>query len=76
MNFYPNGAVKDSGYYKNGLREGHWEEWVASGNIRSSGRYIHGKKTGTWSFYDNAGRLRSLITYNRKGIAEHQKFYE
>jgi antitoxin component YwqK of YwqJK toxin-antitoxin module len=76
MNFYPNGSVKDSGYYKNGLREGHWEEWTENGSTRMSGGYHHGKRSGTWAYYDAGGKLRSLTSYNRKGEIYHQKFYE
>ncbi|MFD2525714.1 toxin-antitoxin system YwqK family antitoxin [Flavihumibacter stibioxidans] len=76
VNYYPNGATKDSGYYRNGLREGHWEEWLSNGTVRASGAYLHGRRTQTWSYYDSSGRLRSLAIYNGKGELQEQKFYE
>jgi antitoxin component YwqK of YwqJK toxin-antitoxin module len=63
MNFYPDGSVKDSGYYKNGLREGIWEEWLDDGRIRSLGFYSHGHKKDTWKFYNKKGVLLYIENY-------------
>jgi antitoxin component YwqK of YwqJK toxin-antitoxin module len=76
MNFYPDGSVKDSGYYKNGFREGHWEEWLNKGMIRSSGAYRHGTKSGTWSYFNSEGKLVSLASFSKNGVLIRQKFYE
>lgn len=76
INYYPTGAIKDSGYYKNGLKEGHWEEWLESGQVKSAGSYLHGVKNGSWSFYSSKGKLLSVKTYNNKGEVTHQKFFE
>lgn len=76
MNYFPNGHVKDSGYYKNGLRDGHWEHWLSKGLLRASGTYQHGVRTGHWSYNDPNGKIRSLATYNRKGELVHQQFYD
>lgn len=67
MNFYPNGNVKDSGYYTNGLREGVWEEWINQGDMRSTGAYHRGVKQDTWKYYSASGRLVGLKTYNKRG---------
>lgn len=67
MNFYPEGTIKDSGYYKNGLREGVWEEWLENGNIRSVGFYHHGTKKNTWKFYNSSGKLLYIQHYNHRG---------
>jgi antitoxin component YwqK of YwqJK toxin-antitoxin module len=76
MNFFPNGQVKDSGYYRNGLREGHWEHWLSKGLLRASGTYENGLRTGNWSYNDPNGKIRSLATYNKKGELVHQQFYD
>lgn len=76
INYYPNGAVKDSGYYRNGLREGHWEEWLSNGTVKASGTYRHGRRINSWSYFDARNRLRSIAMYNGKGDLVEQKFYE
>ncbi|ULQ50594.1 toxin-antitoxin system YwqK family antitoxin [Flavihumibacter fluvii] len=76
MNFYSDGRVKDSGYYKNGLRDGHWETRQDNGMTRSVGGYRHGHKAGTWATYDFEGKLKSLATYSRKGKLVSQKMYD
>lgn len=76
INYYPSGALMDSGYYRNGLREGHWEEWLNNGTVKASGTYQHGRRIKSWSYYDSSGRLRSIASYNVKGELVDQKFYE
>lgn len=73
MNFYPDGGVKDSGYYKNGLRDGVWEEWLENGTVRSTGFYQHGLKKNSWKFFNASGRLLYYQHYDRNGKADHAK---
>ncbi len=75
MNFYPDGSVKDSGFYKNGLRHGIWEEWLDDGKTRSQGFYTSGHKTSTWKFYDKKGVLLYVKSYNRNGKEIHRKSF-
>jgi antitoxin component YwqK of YwqJK toxin-antitoxin module len=76
MNFYENGAVKDSGYYKNGLREGIWEEWVNDGTTRSTGFYSRGHKADTWKFYNRQGQLQYVRSYDRHGRETNRKSFK
>ncbi len=76
INYSEDGMMLDSGYYKYGLREGHWEEWNSTEQTRLSGAYRHGRKTGSWTATDKTGKTRSILQYNRKGELVHQKFYE
>ncbi len=73
MNYYPEGNIKDSGYYKNGLRDGLWIEWLDEGAIKSTGAYHHGYRKGDWKFYNRNGKLLYLKTFNRYGkqISRH-----
>ncbi len=75
MNFYPDGSVKDSGYYRNGLREDHWVEKTANGATEMAGTYVHGVKTGVWTVRDNQGKIRCLQHYSKKGELLSQKQY-
>jgi antitoxin component YwqK of YwqJK toxin-antitoxin module len=74
MNFYPNGAVKDSGYYHNGLRDGLWYEYHSNGTLGASGTYLYGAKHGGWKFLDLKGRLVMLEAY-KNGKLVHCKAY-
>lgn len=72
MNFYETGLTKDSGYYKNGLRDGIWLEGKEKG-IYWTGTYLNGNKTGTWKLF-NGKRLIEMIEY-RNGREEFRKSY-
>ncbi|HTE23126.1 toxin-antitoxin system YwqK family antitoxin [Flavitalea sp.] len=76
MNFFENGAVKDSGYYKNGLREGIWEEWLDDGATRSHGFYSSGHKVDTWKFYNKQGQLLYVRSFDRFGRETHRKSFK
>ena len=76
MNYFENGAVKDSGYYKNGLREGIWEEWVDDGATRSQGFYYRGHKVDTWKFFNKQGKLIYIRNFNRDGRKTFQKSFQ
>ena len=67
MNYYPNGQVKDSGLYHNGLREGVWMEWLNNGTMYSTGAYHRGRKHDSWKYYTPSGRLIGIKIYNRRG---------
>jgi antitoxin component YwqK of YwqJK toxin-antitoxin module len=67
MNYFPSGAVKDSGYYKNGLREGVWMEMIEDENVRSIGYYRHGQKKDIWKYYNPEGKLLYIQHFNRHG---------
>jgi antitoxin component YwqK of YwqJK toxin-antitoxin module len=75
MNFYENGAVKDSGYYRNGLREGIWEEWLDDGATRSNGFYSRGHKVDTWKFYNQQGQLLYVKSFDRNGRETNRKTF-
>lgn len=67
INYYPNGAIQDSGYYKYGLKEDIWQEWLENGQIKMAGYYHNGYKKGIWKYYNNMGKLIALKEYNAKG---------
>lgn len=67
MNYYPNGSVKDSGLYHNGLREGIWVEWINNGTMRSTGVYHRGYKQDSWKYYTALGKMIGVKMYNKRG---------
>ena len=67
MNYFPGGNVKDSGYYKNGVRDGLWNEWNAESTVLATGLYKRGKPNGDWKFYNRQGKLLYIRHFNANG---------
>lgn len=63
--WFENGALKDSGYCENGIREGVWEEWDTDENMRAVGFYKNGMRWKDWRFYNREGKLEYIRLYNR-----------
>ena len=64
--FHSNGAIKETGLYLNGLREGIWEEY----NLRKEkavGTYRHGYRNGEWRYYNTQGKLLYWKRFDAKG---------
>ncbi|RYY08867.1 MAG: hypothetical protein EOO04_39335 [Chitinophagaceae bacterium] len=57
MNFFPEGQVKDSGYYQNGLRQGVWIHRETANGAMKMGAYKNGIRIKDWRVYDPAGKL-------------------
>jgi antitoxin component YwqK of YwqJK toxin-antitoxin module len=72
MNFFSDGRAKDSGYYKNGLREGIWLQRNTD-NSYLTGVYKNGMQQGDWKQYNANGRFIAVIFYNKKGEEEWRK---
>ena len=55
--YYPKGSygTKDSGYWRMGVKHGHFTEYTTKG--WSSGSYVERKKDGRWSCYYNGHYL-------------------
>ncbi len=71
MNFFDNGVTKDSGYYKNGLRDAVWMHRTSDGVWQ--GAYKNGVRISQWKLYNEAGKLRLIIFYNQNGKEEGRK---
>ena len=59
-------AIKETGLYLNGLREGMWEEFSLS-NEKSIGTYRHGYRNGEWRYYNSQGKLVFWKRFDAKG---------
>lgn len=73
MNFFSGGITKDSGYYKNGLREAVWLHRNSPAGYYFVGSYKNGIRIREWKQYDATGKLHSLILYNKEGEVEWTK---
>lgn len=67
INYDEQGRVKDSGHYKNGLKEGLWHETGAEKSLQAFGFYRQGLRHGQWKYYDGDGRLVYTEWFNRNG---------
>jgi antitoxin component YwqK of YwqJK toxin-antitoxin module len=61
INFYDNGAKKETGIVHNGLPSGIWSEYYQNGQKKAQGPYKvddgydQGRKYGLWKFWDDKG---------------------
>ena len=55
--FYPNGKIKSSINYKDGIKHGTAKNYYDNGNLKLSMTYDNGKKTGKSSYYYEDGQL-------------------
>jgi antitoxin component YwqK of YwqJK toxin-antitoxin module len=72
LTYFPNGTLQDSGYYKNGLKEGVWVHRTNDGSVLK-GAYKTGLRQLEWKEYDSKGKLTAIIFYNQKGEASRKK---
>lgn len=73
MNYDAEGKVVDSGYYRNGLREGVWQMHTADGQLLR-GHYKHGQRRGVWRSYDSSGKLVRVTEYSKRGDVWSKSF--
>jgi antitoxin component YwqK of YwqJK toxin-antitoxin module len=74
INYLPDGCIKDSGYYRYGLREGDWLERVNNEDMFTKGFYKHGVKTGVWKYYRNK-KLIGLKEFDNTGKEKYNKVF-
>lgn len=73
MNFFPGGVIKDSGYYKNGVRTGKWIHRDSADGYWYQGAYQNNIKIKEWKCYDKNNKLLELIFFDNKGHLNWQK---
>jgi antitoxin component YwqK of YwqJK toxin-antitoxin module len=67
ISYHSNGQVKDSGYYRGGLKNGVWLSWYDNGKRQSMGRFENGIPVKDWKIYDDNGSLLYVRTYKPNG---------
>ncbi|MDE6742397.1 MAG: hypothetical protein K2J95_00795 [Lachnospiraceae bacterium] len=53
--YYRSGNIASTGFWVDGLENGHFKEYHENGQLAAEGDYADGKKIGKWSFYDKNG---------------------
>lgn len=73
INYFENGSTKDSGYYKEGLKEGLWMHRADTVAGVWKGFYKHGFKEKEWKYYSTSGKLKLIVFFNSRGEEEWRK---
>jgi antitoxin component YwqK of YwqJK toxin-antitoxin module len=76
MNFFAGGIAKDSGIYKNGLRQGMWLHRDSTKQLTYKGAYANGLKIKEWKTYDADGKLREFVFYSSRGKVKWRKQFQ
>ena len=63
VNYFPDGAVKDSGMYRNGLPEDLWIKWTDDKQFYWEGHYHHGARNKEWKLYAANGKLIRIVSF-------------
>lgn len=73
LNYFSGGQLRDSGYYKDGLKEGVWTHHNSPVGSWFTGAYKNGMRQYEWKHYDGNGKLKAIIFYNKEGEQEWRK---
>jgi antitoxin component YwqK of YwqJK toxin-antitoxin module len=67
VGYHPGGAKKFEGGFVDGVAQGDWTRWWASGQKKAQGFILDGKWNGPWTAWDKDGRLDPKLsgTYTR-----------
>lgn len=58
-----------NGFYKNGLKDSIWTEYLHGGiNKKSEGKYAADKKVGVWNYYDSKGDVEQKYDYTKNEL--------
>jgi antitoxin component YwqK of YwqJK toxin-antitoxin module len=62
-NYYPSGAIMETGSFADGKLNGVWTCFSSSGIKTGEASYRSGLREGEWNMYDESGNLRYSISY-------------
>ncbi len=67
--YWPNGNLKSTGNYKNGLKDGAWKYYFRNGELEQEGFWKSGKLDGEWIWYFKDGKKRCIMHFE-DGVEE------
>ena len=59
VSYHENGQLKEKGNFKDGRKEGLWENYYENGQLTIKGNYKDEKEDGLWEQYHENGQLAS-----------------
>ena len=86
--FFENGKVERTAYYKEGLPDGSHKQFNEEGKVIVDISYKEGKNNGTWTYYFDDGKIANIQNWNKglkngefktmdnKGLILKQEFYK
>lgn len=75
LSFYPNGQLRDSGYYVEGYKEEWHFGWFENGALKSKFRYYHGMPADTCITWYASGDIESVRVLDMKGSGYQRDMY-
>lgn len=66
--FYDDGAVRETGFFKDNQNHGHWVSYDTLGKKTTEGLYHNSNREGSWRFWDVDGEVHCVIYYNHNRI--------
>ncbi|AEA43330.1 toxin-antitoxin system YwqK family antitoxin [Fluviicola taffensis] len=77
LTFYDTGMEREWYNYKNGIKNGPFEEFSIYGYLLINGNFKNGEKDSTWNFYYYTGKREKISNYlNGKLDGEYKYFYD
>lgn len=73
--FYTTGAPKEWYNYKNGLKNGDFEEYSIYGFRLIQGKFLEGEKDSTWNYWYYTGDLEKVSNYKAGKLHGAYKYY-
>ena len=71
------GHLQEFYTYKDGLKDGDFEEFSAAGNLFVRGQYANNEKEGKWYYWYYTGQIDSMLTYaNGRLTGDYIKNYD
>lgn len=74
MNYYESGRLKETGTFRNGRRDGVWEQFAENGTLLARACFQDGTRTGTWEFRNASNELKGRLIYSDGRLACSQHY--
>ncbi len=73
-NYYENGAVKETGFYKNEIPEGKWETFTKDGLKTAELSYANGKRHGEFRVWDEFSNAYIEMKYTNGDVIAANRY--
>jgi antitoxin component YwqK of YwqJK toxin-antitoxin module len=74
MTYYESGRLKEIGAFRNGRRDGVWEQYAENGALLARACFRDGHRSGTWEFRDTHNKLKGRLIYNEGRLATSEQY--
>jgi antitoxin component YwqK of YwqJK toxin-antitoxin module len=74
--YYPSGAIFESGYSKNSMMQGQWTRYDEQGKVIATAFYQNNVKIGSWNHYNRWDQSVSKVSYINGEAVTYRKYDE